>query len=65
MRPKPGEAKKYLSAQVYKNVVSNIDTRTGLRQFCCMLLSYTFRMDDKIEVKDCKVREEPRVQDTC
>ena len=46
-------------------MVSYIDTRTGVGQFCCMLLIYTFRMDDKIDVKDCEVRDEPRDQDTC
>ena len=46
-------------------MVSYIDTRTGVGQCCCMLLSYTFRMDDKIEVKDCEVRDEPSVQERC
>ena len=30
-----------------------------------MLLSDTLRMDDKIDVKDYEVRDEPRDQDTC
>ena len=65
MRPKSGEAKKYLFAQVHKHMVSYIDTRTGVGQFCCMLLSDTLRMDDKIDVKDYEVRDEPRDQETC